>query len=564
MGFSNNAQPNPFMHIRPYQNEAEASIWGYFENGGRGNPFLAMPTGTGKSIIPPLFMYRAMSQYPNQRFLVLTHVKELIEQNYKATQRVWPSAPVDLFSAGLGVKNGYAPIVIGGVATVKNAIREVGRRDAMFIDEGHLLSPNEASMYQTIIAELREFNPHMPVIGLSATPFRMGQGMIVDGGLFTDLIYDITGVEAFNRLIDEYYLSPLIPKRVDTIIDVSDVHELAYDFNQRELHESIRKQNITQRGLNEAWQLAHDRKSWMVFGAGIENCEQITELLNRMGISATFVHSKISKESRENRISAFKDGRFRAIVSNNILTTGFDHPAIDAILDFRPTVSVVLHVQKYGRGTRPLYHPYYTFDMLRDIEYRKLAIESGGKRNCIVLDFAGNTRRLGPINDPRIPRRKGPGTGEIPVKLCEYCGAYNHISARVCIDCGSEFVFRTKIKPSASTDEIIVRTTEPEQETVIETLPVTFVSPGIYQKPGKSPKLQISYFSGMQIFKTWLDFAASGFPLHHAHEWWRLHKGEDFPTSVEEALQRFPETRKPASIVVDRSEKWPKIVSYLF
>lgn len=560
------------MQPRPYQTECVNAIWDYFVQGGTGNPLVAMPTGTGKSLIPPLVMERALRQFPDQRMILLTHVKELVEQNYKTLHRVWPTAPVGIFSAGLGRKEAYAPLVFGGIASVKNSIREIGHRDILWIDEAHLLGPNESSMYRTVIDDLRQINPYIRMVGLSATPFRMGQGRLTDitmdrdgkeiRPLFTDLVFDITGVQAFNRLIDEYYLSPLIPKQTQSVIDVSDVRILQNDFNQHDLHEAIARQNITERALREACEIAYDRKSWIVFGAGIRNCEQITGILNRMGIPTTYVHSKLDDDSRDNRIEAFKAGRFRAIVSNNILTTGFDHPEVDCIVDLRPTTSVVLHVQKYGRGTRPVYHPSFSFDQLAYIEHRKTAIEMGGKRNCIVLDFAGNTNRLGPINDPQIPKRKGKRTGEIPVKLCPQCGAYNHTTARFCCDssCGYEFVFKTKIKSSASTADIIRR-----DDPNFATVPVTSVIPGIHKKLGKPDSLKLMYFSGLNLYNVWLSFESpSGLAKHKSHEWWRQHQGDEIPTTTKEAYDRFRSCRTARQIKVDISGKYPEVVEYLF
>lgn len=560
------------MQARSYQTECCNAIWDYFVQGGAGNPLVAMPTGTGKSLIPPLIMERALRLYPDQRMLLLTHVKELVEQNYKTLHRIWPTAPVGIFSSGLGRKEAYAPLVFGGIASVKNSVREIGHRDILWIDEAHLLGPNESSMYRTVIDELLQINPYMRIVGLSATPFRMGQGRLTDitmdrngkeiRPLFTDIVFDITGVSAFNRLIDEYYLSPLIPKPTQNVIDVSDVRILQNDFNQHELHEAIARQNITARALEETCDIARDRKSWIVFGAGIANCEQITDLLNRMGIGATYVHSKLDDDSRDNRIEAFKAGRFKAIVSNNILTTGFDHPAVDAIIDLRPTTSVVLHVQKYGRGTRPVYHSSFSFDQLAYLEHRKTAIEMGGKRNCIVLDFAGNTNRLGPINDPQIPKRKGKRTGEVPIKLCPECGAYNHTTARFCIDtsCGHEFIFKTKIKSSASTADIIRR-----DDPAFKLVDVTMVMPKIHHKAGKPDSLKLSYFSGLQMFNVWLSFeSSSGLAKHKSHEWWRQHQGDQIPATTAEAFSRFRECRTAKQIKVDLSGEFPEVLEYLF
>ena len=504
-------------------------------------------------------MKQALQQYPFQRMMLLTHVKELIEQNHKSLLQLWPSAPIGIFSAGLGLKEAYAPLVFGGIASVKNSIGDLGHRDLLFIDECHLLSPNENSMYQQVIKELKIVNPNLKVIGLSATPFRMGQGMLTDGGIFTDIVYDLTGIGPFNQLIDDCYLCPLIPKKTESVIDVSDVRQLASDFNQGDLAKAVTHQGITQRAIVETMDLARDRKSWVVFGAGIENCEQLTDKFNAAGVATTVVHSKLTDEQRADRLAAFKAGRFRAIVSNNILTTGFDHPQIDCIIDLRPTTSVVLHVQKYGRGTRPYFHPSFSFDQLRDLDNRKRAIQMGGKLNCIVLDFAGNTNRLGPINDPRIPRKKGKGTGEVPVKLCPHCGAYNHTVARYCCDCGKEFIFRVKIKPTASTEDIIA-----VPDSKIELLKVNSVSRKIHNKIGSKPSLQVQYLCGMKLYSSYLCFEHTGLAKHRAHEWWRQHSADEIPKTTHEAYDKFSKCRVAKQIKVDSTGKYPQIMEYLF
>lgn len=563
------------IYARPYQQECVDTLWEYFVNGGSGNPVAALPTGTGKSLIPPLFIEKAFRLYPGQRMMMLTHVKELVEQNGKALRRVWPTAPLGIYSAGLDRKEAFAPIVYGSIQSVKNNIKNIGYRDMLWVDEAHLISPKDSSMYQQVIDQLRVYNPSMPVVGLSATPFRMGQGKLTDStfdkegnpkpSLFTDIPFDITGVKAFNRLIDERYLSPLIPKQTHHIIDVTDVRELAGEFIQSDLAESIKKQDITRKALAEAYQIAADRKSWIVFGAGIENCEIIRDILISMGVNTCCVHSKMKNEQRDQYIEAFKQGTFRAIVSNNILTTGFDHPQVDCIIDLRPTTSVVLHVQKYGRGTRPYFHPTYSFDMLRHLQHRIDAMAMGGKRNCIVLDFAGNTLRLGPINDPIIPnKKKKAGTGEAPVKLCDKCGGYNHTTARFCADCGFEFVFRTKIKSEASTAEIIRKSETVEAE--MEIYKVSLMNGYLHKKNGKTDKVRVQYFSGIQSFNVWLGFEPNehGFVKHKSHEWWRQHSAGECPQSTAEALERFPECRKTGKLKVDVSGKYPEIVEFLF
>ena len=198
------------------------------------------------------------------------------------------------------------------------------------------------------------------------------------GGIFTDLCYDKTSLEDFNDFIRQGYLCNLFPKKTDVAIDVSNIKIINGDFNAAQLE--LEAEKVTYQALQETIALADNRKSWLVFASGIKHSETIATMLNNFGISCLASHSKLSDKENEKRINAFKAGEITALSSNNKFTTGFDHPPIDLIVMLRPTCSAGLWVQSLGRGTRPCQ----------------------GKQDCLVLDFAENTRRLGPINDPYI------------------------------------------------------------------------------------------------------------------------------------------------------------------
>src|SRR5512140_3125050 len=55
------------LKVRDYQDAAVDAIFRYFENGGKGNPLIAMPTATGKSIVIAELIKRVCSMYPGQR-----------------------------------------------------------------------------------------------------------------------------------------------------------------------------------------------------------------------------------------------------------------------------------------------------------------------------------------------------------------------------------------------------------------------------------------------------------------------------------------------------------------
>ena len=163
------------MEFRPYQVEAIESIYHFFEQNKEGNPMIAMPTGTGKSIVIGGFVRSIFEHWPGQRVIKLTHVKELIEQNFDKLIRLWPTAPAGIYSASLNRRD-IAPITYAGIASVWKKAEEFGHVDIALVDECHLVSEKDGTMYQTFFKGLRKINPALRVIGLSATCYRLGHG----------------------------------------------------------------------------------------------------------------------------------------------------------------------------------------------------------------------------------------------------------------------------------------------------------------------------------------------------------------------------------------------------
>lgn len=524
--------------LRPYQAEGLTALWDYFQSGKTGHPVIAWPTGTGKSCCPAIFIKYVMQQWPNQKFLMITHVKELIQQNADVLEMLWPQAPLGIYSAGMKRKEFSLPIIYGGIQSMVKHPGQFGHRDIIFIDEAHLVNQDESSMYLSFLATMKLINPNVKVIGMSATPFRMGQGYITDGGLFTDICHDITGIDAFNKLIVEGYLSPLIPLRTEVELDVSNVSINKGEFVASQLQSAVDKAEITYKGLRELVAAGQNRKAWLIFASGIEHSEHIADMLGTFGIDCAAVHSKQSTEYNDKAIKAFKNGSLRAITNYGKLTTGFNYEPIDLIGMFRPTLSVPLWVQMLGRGTRP----------------------ANGKNNCLTLDYARNTQRLGPINDPIIPRKKGERPGDAPIKLCNSCGAYNHISVRWCCQCGEEFEFKIKIVPKAGNTELL-RGTFP----VVETFDVQYAiyAPHTSKNSGMT-SLKVTYFTGIQSFKEYVCLEHKGLAQHSAHNWWKQRYKSEPPKTVEEALKFTSKLRVPKNIKVHVNKKHPEIVSVQF
>lgn len=553
------------LSLRDYQIQAVRSIWDYFYSHPVGNPVVALPTGTGKSLVIAEFLKTAFQAYFNQKVLVVSHVKELLLQDHQELLDQWPTAPAGIYSSGLKRKDVKHNIIFAGIASINKNIEVFGKIDLFLVDECHLLSQVDESMYLKVIAKLTAINPNLKVIGLTATPWRQGQGKITDDGIFTDVCYDATTMEAFNWFIKQGYLAPLIPKKTDVILDVSGVHLRGGEFVEKELHAAVDKDEITFAALQEAVACGQDRNCWLVFGSGIKHVRKITKMLNHLGISARCVHSNskefpMSDAERDLNIREWQEGKFMAIVNNGVLTTGVNHKPIDLIIMLRPTHSTVLWIQMLGRGTRP-----YNFET----EPRQTLREAFPfiKSNCLVLDFAGNTKRLGPVNDPVIPRKRGEKTGEAMVKLCNSCGGYNHISARYCggepyrtnEGCGAEFIFKVLIKTNASSEELIRNDTP-----IIEVFKVDTITFNLHQKIGKPDSVKCTYYCGLKKISEYVLFEHQGFGKRKAATWWKARSKEPVPDTTDEALQYVDKLEVPTHIRVWTNKPFPEILAVTF
>lgn len=528
---------------RWYQAESVAALFNYFENN-NGNPLVALPTGAGKGYVIARFLWEVFSRYPFQRVVVATHVKELIQQNYDKLMTVWTQAPAGIYSAGLGRKEVGLPITFGGIGSLINAIAFLGRVDLFIIDEAHLLGGADDGRYMRLIMALKAINPFMKVIGLTATPWRTGMGLLTNGPIFTDIIYNICTSEGFARLFNDYHLVPPRPKRVHTQIDTSQVAVNAGEFSQTGLQKAATAE-VQWKALQEALSHGHDRNCRLIFASGVENAILCAEMCKALGLRAAAVHSKMGASERDDIISAYRSGEIDTLCNNGIATTGLDHQPIDHIIALRATMSTGLWCQMVGRGMRPWEH------------------NGWRKTDCLVSDHGGNTKRLGPIDDPFIPKLKTKGAGEAPVRICPACDCYNHASARACAFCGEIFDINFKVKTKAYDDEII-RTDLPVKEWFAVDHVFYVKHEKRHAQPTDKPSIKATYRCGLRSFVEFVAFEGGVYPRKRALDWWRQRFPDQgfLPSTCDEALAHIDRLIPPRRIEVWVNKQYPEIVGY--
>lgn len=401
--------------LREYQQRTIDQLYAWFEAGNQGNPCLVLPTGSGKSHIVAALCKDALQNWPETRVLMLTHVKELIEQNAEKMRQHWPGAPMGIYSASIGRKDLGEPITFAGIQSVRTKSRELGHIDLVIIDECHLVNHKDEGGYRKLLAELKAINPNLRVIGLTATPYRLGHGLITDKpAMFDDLLTPVS----IEELVFKGYLSTLRSKVTKAKLDTTGVKKRGGEFIESELQAAVDTDDQNHAVVREVMTLAGERKAWLFFCAGVAHAQHVAEVLREHGVAAECVTGETPKKERERILTDFKAGRLRALTNANVLTTGFDYPDIDVVVMMRPTMSASLYVQMAGRGMRV----------------------KSQTDHCLVLDFAGVVEMHGPITNVQPPKKSaGDGEGEAPVKVCDACGELVHISAMTCPACGAAF-----------------------------------------------------------------------------------------------------------------------------
>lgn len=525
--------------LRPYQRKCIDSLYAYWESADSGNGLIVIPTGGGKSLVMAALIKELCERWPGTRSLILSHVKELIQQDFDEIKTYWPEAPIGIFSAGIGRKDIQAQILVAGIQSIdKHAHRLIPPPEIVVVDECHLLPRNETTRYRKVLKTLKQMYPAMKCVGLTATAYRLDSGWLHIGkdAIFDQIVYDVP----VQELIDQGYLCPVVPYGSNVKIDTSSVHHSGKEFVSGELEDAAMAGDITELAVRDMCERAKDRKKWLIFACGKKHAEQIKSCLDTHGINSAIITADTPKTERDELIDMYKNNSsldpIRALININVLTTGFNVPAIDMIAMLRPTESCGLYVQSVGRGMRI----------------------ASGKKDCLILDYAGNTIRHGPIDDVHPEAQwEGTGSGIPPVKECPQCWALVLASVRVCPYCGFEFP-KVEIQiESTPAQAPLLKSQEPPAQP--EELEVDNTEYRIHIKIGKPDSVCITYHCGLTDVREWISPESSNqfgnFYYRKFCEEIRLEY--PYPPTARDLLQNILPQAK--SIVTIKEGKWDKV-----
>lgn len=500
------------MQLRDYQRESVDAAFNYLCNHST-NPVISLPTGAGKSLVIAELARRAVKDYAG-RVIILQHRKELVEQNADKVSKLL-EFPVGINSAGLGSRDTDHDVVLCGIQSVHNKAGLFGKRNLVIIDEVHLVPNDGEGMYRTFLDELRQINPGVRVVGLTATPYRTGEGSICcKTGLFKELCYDAP----VKKLIDDGYLSRLTNKLTKTAVDTSKLHTRKGEFIQSEVAQLYSDTDLNKSIVEELVAAADGRSSVIVFCASVAHSDEVCNLLRaESGDRAEYICGDTSPLLRAAFIDDFRRGDIRFLINCEVLTTGFDAPNVDCVALLRATASPGLYYQIVGRGLR----------------------KSPGKHDCLILDYGGNIRRHGPIDaiefNSNAAKKGMKSDGEGPFKECPACEEEVAVSSRRCKYCGFEFPFEgPKLDGSADgTSQVISEQIE---------FTVNSIYYALHRKADKPDSMRVDYSctrEGGDIEETiseWVCLEHTGFAQTKAHTWWYARSENQAPATANEAI----------------------------
>lgn len=561
--------------LRDYQKKAVDSAIRHFQKK-RDPALIVLPTGAGKSLV-----IAELARIAKGRVLVLAHVKELVEQNYQKYKSYGLEAGI--FSASLGKKDFSHKAIFGSVQSVARANDDFFREfSLLIIDECHRVAEEGATQYQEVIQKLRLNNPNLCILGLTATPYRLGLGWIYElshvgemkseqNRFFKQCVYELP----LSYMIKNKFLTS--PVKVDipvTCYDFSELTEKNRMYSASEVEELLKNQKrLTPLIVKNIVDITErfDRKGVMIFSASVKHAEEIVSYLPEGDARVVLGDTEISE--RDEIVEDFKNKKFKYLVNVSVLTTGFDAPHVDVVAILRPTESNSLYQQIVGRGLRL----------------------DPGKTDCFILDYTGMGHD---IYTPEIADKR-PSKDTVPVlitcpscnfensfwglmnldgeviehfgrkcriqhcgyrfryKLCHACGKENDVTARECDSCKATLIDAdSKLKQAKLSKNAHVLT--PEKITFEERL-----------DKNSNPYLEIRYYDCDAQYVSEAHFFSNPSSIKKFQiNFLRSHlKRPEISVNIKspmDVIHHQKQLRLPSFVIARKQEKFWKITEKVF
>lgn len=374
-------------------------------------------TGAGKSVIVAMLAKTLHELSGGKRVLCLAPSAELVTQNAEKYKAIGEKCSI--YSASTGQKSLRHQVIFATEGTFKKVAKRMASEFAgVIVDECHRITPT----IKRIIEDMRQGSPNLRVCGLSATPFRLGDGMIFgvdpEGKALNE---SVARDPYFHQCVYSIGARMLLELGFLTPLRAGEINASKYETDGLKVQSNGQFSAATVKAAFEGWgrrtaaivadvvAQTQDATGVMIFAATVNHAKEVMASLHPD--NARIVTGETPKGEREKIVKNFKAGEFLYLVSVGTLTTGFDAPNVSHIAILRATESVSLLQQIMGRGMR-------LFD---------------GKTECVVFDYAGNFEKHCPDGDLYAPQVKAAyqSEGGDPIEaVCESCSRVNMFSAR--------------------------------------------------------------------------------------------------------------------------------------
>ena len=357
--------------LRPYQQDAVDAGVNFFNSKSKKNGIIVAPTGAGKSII-----ISEITSKIKGRTIIFQPSKELLAQNFGKYTNYGFNATV--YSASFNEKR-IGDVTFATIGSVVNNLKVFeGVFDNIIIDECHLVSPKDGSMYKRFLGVCKS-----KILGLTATPVRLknygdwGSKLVMLNRTRPKVFNDYIHITQIKDLVDNKFWSPIKYFQVDYDKSMLQINSTGANYTERSITLSNQANDIVSKTVDWAIKAKKvGRRHVICFMPSIAEAEAVSYKLPNSAV----ITSKTKKKDRAQVLKDFHSHKLDFVINVNVLAIGYDFPELDCIIDSYPTMSLARYYQRIGRGVR--IHP--------------------NKDYCVVVDLAGNYESFGDIQSLEI------------------------------------------------------------------------------------------------------------------------------------------------------------------